>query len=136
MINYMDEALKQAKKAYKKDEIPVGCVIVKDNKIIAKGRNNREKKHNVLGHAEINALLRAQKKLKTWKLNDCDLYVTLKPCSMCETIIKQARIKNVYYLVDKLEFKKEYYKTNIEKLNYTNNYKEILGSFFANKRDK
>ncbi len=136
MINYMDEALKQAKKAYKKDEIPVGCVIVKDNKIIAKGHNNRENKHNVLGHAEINALLKAQKKLKTWKLNNCDLYVTLKPCSMCETIIKQARIKNVYYLVEKLEFKKEYYKTNIEKLNYTSNYKEILGSFFANKRDK
>ena len=136
MINYMDEALKQAKKAYKKDEIPVGCVIVKDNKIIAKGRNNRENKHNVLGHAEINALLKTQKKLKTWKLNNCDLYVTLKPCSMCETIIKQARIKNVYYLVEKLEFKKEYYKTNIEKLNYTSNYKEILGSFFANKRNK
>ena len=132
----MDEALKQAKKAYKKDEIPVGCVIVKDNKIIAKGRNNRENKHNVLGHAEINALLKTQKKLKTWKLNNCDLYVTLKPCSMCETIIKQARIKNVYYLVEKLEFKKEYYKTNIEKLNYTSNYKEILGSFFANKRNK
>ncbi len=133
---YMLEAFKEAKKAFKNAEIPVGCVIVKNNKIITKSHNSREKKHNVLGHAEVIAITKTTKKLKTWKLDNCDMYVTLKPCTMCENIIKQARIRNVYYLLDKLSFKKEYSKTNFLLIDDTYEYKELLSSFFVNKRNK
>ena len=74
---YFDLAIKEAKKAYKRDEIPVGCVIVNNQKIISKAHNTREKSNNILGHAEINAIQKASKKLKTWKLDNCELYVTL-----------------------------------------------------------
>lgn len=136
-IIYWDEALKMAEKAYKLGEIPVGAILVKENKIISKGFNSREKRYDILGHAEINAIKKATKRLKTWKLNGCDLYVTLKPCSMCESIIKQARIDNVYYLVEKKVEKVEYYKTNFKKVNEEKlslEYKELLSSFFKKLR--
>ena len=83
------------------------------------------------------AIRKAEKKLKDWRLFDCDLYVTLKPCSMCETIIKQARIKNVYYLLEKLNSKKEYNKTNFIKISENEQmYHNILQDFFKKKRDK
>ena len=94
---FMKEALKEAKKAYIKDEVPVGCVIVKDNKIIARGHNKKEKKKNAILHAEIVALTKAQKKLNDWRLNDCTLYVTLEPCLMCTGAIIQTRINKVVY---------------------------------------
>ena len=94
---FMKEALKEAKKAYLKDEVPVGCVIVKDNKIIARGHNTKEKKKNAILHAEIVALTKAQKKLNDWRLNGCILYVTLEPCLMCTGAIINSRIKTVIF---------------------------------------
>ena len=94
---FMKEALKEAKKAYLEDEVPVGCIIVKDNKIIARGHNKKEKNNNAILHAEIVTLNKAQKKLNDWHLNDCTLYVTLEPCLMCTGAIIQTRIKRVVY---------------------------------------
>ena len=93
---YMNEALKEAKKAYDKLEIPVGAVIVKDGKIIARGYNVKEGKKDSSKHAEIIAIQKASKKLDAWRLNDCDMYVTLEPCPMCAGAIIQARIKKLY----------------------------------------
>ena len=94
---WMKEAIKQAKKAYEKDEVPIGCVIVKDNKIIARGYNKREMLQQSYAHAEMIAIQKACKKLNTWRLEECDLYVTLEPCPMCGWAILQSRIKNVYF---------------------------------------
>lgn len=94
---FMQKALEQAKIAYKKNEVPIGAVIVKDNKIIATGYNLREKKQNATMHAEIIAINKACKKLKSWRLSDCDIYITLEPCLMCLGAILNARIKNLYF---------------------------------------
>ncbi len=94
---FMKEALKEAKKAYEKLEIPVGCVIVKDNKIIARGHNLKETKFDTTKHAEIIAIQKASKKLKSWRLSECEMYVTLEPCSMCAGAIINSRIKRLYY---------------------------------------
>lgn len=93
---FMKEALKEAKKAYKKLEVPVGVVIVKDNEIIARGYNQKEMKNNPIKHAEIIAIEKACKKLNNWRLNDCEMYVTLEPCPMCAGAIINSRIKKVY----------------------------------------
>ena len=89
---YMKEAYKLAKKAYRKDETPIGCVIVRDGRIIGKGYNRRNKKKNSLSHAEIIAISQACRKTGDWRLEDCILYVTLEPCPMCAGAIVQARI--------------------------------------------
>lgn len=94
---YMREAYKQAKKAYNLNEVPVGCVIVQNNKIIARGYNLRNTKKNVLYHAEIIAINKACKKLNKWILDDCTLYVTMEPCIMCAGTILQARVKKIVY---------------------------------------
>jgi len=88
MKDFFDVALLEAQKAFKKGEIPVGAVIVKDNKIIAKSHNNRQKKFNVYGHAEINCIIKAAKKIKDWRLDDCEMYVTLEPCDLCKNYRK------------------------------------------------
>ena len=93
---FMQEALKEAKKAYKKLEIPVGAVIVKNGEIIAKAYNIKEEKKDTTKHAEILAIQRASKKLGTWRLNECEMYVTLEPCPMCAGAIIQARLKKIY----------------------------------------
>lgn len=93
---WMNEALKEAKKAYEKEEIPVGAVIVKDNKIIARAHNLKELRKTAIAHAEILAIQKANKKLQNWRLLDCDLYVTLEPCMMCLGAIISSRIKNIY----------------------------------------
>ena len=93
---YMKEALKEAQKAYKKLEIPVGAVIVKDGKIIAKAHNIKEEEKDTTKKAEIISIQKAIKKLNNWRLNDCEMYVTLEPCSMCAGAIIQARLKKVY----------------------------------------
>lgn len=93
---YMKEALKQAKKAYEKEEIPVGAIIVKDHKIIARAYNEKEYKLDTTKHAEILAIQKASKKLQSWRLTDCDMYVTLEPCSMCAGALIQSRIRKVY----------------------------------------
>ncbi len=92
----MKEALKQAQKAYDKLEVPVGAVIVKDGKIIAKAYNQKEYKNDTTNHAEILAIKKASKKLGSWRLIDCDMYVTLEPCSMCAGALIQSRIRKVY----------------------------------------
>lgn len=101
---YMQLAIKEAKKAYKKDDVPVGAVIVKNNKVISKAHNQKEKKQNAIMHAEIIAIQKACKKLKTWHLDDCVLYVTLEPCLMCAGAIIQSRIKKVVYATASIKF--------------------------------
>lgn len=92
---YMKEALKQAKKAYALGEVPIGCVIVHEGKIIGRGYNRRNTDKNTLSHAEITAINKASKKIGDWRLEDCTLYVTLEPCQMCAGAIVQARIPEV-----------------------------------------
>lgn len=92
---YMKEALKEAKKAYRLDEVPIGCVIVQNNKIIARGYNRRNTDKNTLAHAEISAIKNASKKTGDWRLEDCVMYVTLEPCQMCAGAIVQSRMKKV-----------------------------------------
>ena len=97
MKKYMKIALKEANKAFKKNEIPIGAVIVKNGKIVAKAHNMREKKHISTYHAEIIAINKACKKMKNWRLNDCELYVTVEPCMMCCGAIIQSRLSTVIY---------------------------------------
>ena len=92
---FMKEALKEAKKAYDKEEIPVGAVIVRDDKIIARGHNIKELKKDTTKHAEIIAIQKASKKMDAWRLEGCTLYVTLEPCAMCAGALIQSRIKKV-----------------------------------------
>lgn len=93
---FMKQALKEAEKAYKKLEVPVGAVIVKDGTIIARGYNQKETKKDTTKHAEIIAIQKASKKLGSWRLIDCEMYVTLEPCSMCAGAIINSRIKKIY----------------------------------------
>ena len=92
---YMKEAIKQAKKAYALEEVPIGCVIVQNNKIIARGYNRRNTDKNTLAHAELSAIKKASKKTGDWRLEDCTMYVTLEPCQMCAGAIVQSRLKKV-----------------------------------------
>ena len=94
---FMSLAIKEAQKAEGIDEVPIGCVIVKDNKVIARGHNKRESKNLVRSHAEMEAIEKADRKLKSWRLEDCDIYITLEPCLMCVGAIIQSRIKHIYY---------------------------------------
>lgn len=93
---FMKEALKEAKKAYKKEEIPVGAVIIKDGEIIARAHNLKESKNSSTAHAEILAIEKANKKLKAWRLENCEMYITLEPCMMCMGAIINSRIKKIY----------------------------------------
>lgn len=136
---YFEILINLAKKASKKAEVPISALIVCEDKIIAKAYNKRNKTKNIFDHAEIIAIKKASKRKKDWRLNDCDLYVTLKPCNMCSAAINQSQFKNVYYLVDKEENKKEYYKTKYTKANIRtqqDEYLSILKGFFEKKRDK
>ena len=92
---YMKEAIRQAKKAYKLDETPIGCVIVHDGRIIGRGYNRRNTDKSPLAHAEITAIKKASKKLGDWRLEECTLYVTLEPCQMCAGAIIQSRVTRV-----------------------------------------
>lgn len=131
---YMREALKEAKKAFKKNEVPVGAVIVKDSKIIARGHNLRETKQDALSHAEIICIHRACKKLANWRLEGCTMYVTLYPCEMCIGAIKQSRINMVYYGAkdDKIES----YDDNITTYYENKECSDILKEFFKQIRKK
>ena len=94
---YMRQALDLAREAAAAGEVPVGCVIVRDGQIIASGRNRREEKQSAASHAEMEALAQANEVLHSWRLDDCDLYVTLEPCPMCAGAILNARIRRVFY---------------------------------------
>lgn len=132
-MNYLDEALKEARKAYEKNEVPVGAVIVKNGKIISRAHNLKETKHLAIAHAEILAIEKACKKIQNWRLEDCEMYVTLKPCKMCKEVIKQSRIKHVYY------GSKENIEDEIIKDNYTyvesGECSQILKEFFKKLRE-
>ena len=94
---FMRQALIQAKKALAQDEVPIGAVIVKDGKIIARGYNQTEKTQNAIKHAEIIAIEKANRKLRSWRIDDAEIYVTVEPCAMCAGAIANARIKKVYF---------------------------------------
>ena len=93
----MKMAYNEAIKAFNKNEIPVGCVVVKDDLVIARAHNLREIKNMVNAHAEMLAIAKANRKINSWRLDDCDIYVTLEPCPMCFGAIIQARVKNLYF---------------------------------------
>lgn len=135
MNEFMLKTYKEALKAKKKKEIPVGAIIVKDNKIIAKAHNIRQKKHNILGHAEIVAILKAEKKLKDWRLDNCVMFVTLEPCEMCEKIIQECRLKKVFYLV-KTNKKEHMFEQTNDCKELKQKYTKILKSFFKELREK
>ena len=94
---FMQQAYKQALKSFEKDEVPIGAVVVCDGKVIARAYNTRNKTQNAINHAEVLAIAKACKKLKSWRLDNCDIYVTLEPCPMCAGAILNARIKNLYF---------------------------------------
>lgn len=144
---YMKEALKEALKARAKDEVPVGAVIVLNGKIIARGHNKRETKKNSLCHAEIIVIDKACKKLKNFRLENCELYVTLEPCLMCAGAIVQARIKKVVFgasdnkygmagtVFNAFELKSNH-NVEIKKDVLKDECSEILTSFFKEMREK
>lgn len=146
MIDFMEKAVEEAKKALKKDEVPIGAVIVLNNKIIAKGYNKRERSQNATKHAELIAIERACKKLHSWRLDEAEIYVTLEPCPMCAGAIANARIKKLIYackektsedkLCEKiLSSNRLNHKTEIifdEK--YNEECSKMLSDFFKNKR--
>ena len=145
---YMFEAIKQAKKAEKVEDVPIGCVIVFDGQIIARGYNKRNKKKSTLCHAEIEAIGRATKKMGEWRLDNCTMYVTLEPCPMCAGAIVQARIKRVVIgamnpkagcagsIVNLLQMDGFNHKVEITTGIYEKECSEIMKNFFAKLRSK
>ena len=139
MNKYMDIAIKEAEKAYKKGEVPVGAIIVKDGKIIAKAHNTKETKRCAVNHAEILCIIEASKKLKTWHLDDCEMYVTLEPCMMCSGAIEQARLNKVYYSTTSPSFGNIEKSANVSRETYIkledSRTKKMLQEFFKTKRN-
>ena len=145
---FMKEALKEARKAYDKEEIPVGAVIVKDNKIIARAHNLKETKQDSTKHAEILAINKACKKLDSWRLLDCDLYVTLEPCVMCAGAIVNSRINRIYIgtmdektgaagsVINLFEDVKLNHKVEVHKNILTEQCSRMLKDFFKELRSK
>ena len=136
----LDLLLKDAKKAFKKGEIPVSALVIDhDGKIISHSFNNRQNKFNVLGHAEINCILKAEKKNRDWRLDGYSMIVSLEPCDMCTMVIKESRLDNVYYFLPK-KGDKLCDNINVDKFiidnypEYTEKFKDLLTSFFDNKR--
>ena len=130
----IEELYNLSLKAYKKGEIPVSAIIVKDNKVISKAYNKRNKSHNPMDHAEIIAIKRACKRLHTWKLNECVLYVSLEPCNMCREVINQSRIENVIYFTKNskiINFKTNY---KFSDSSYNIKFSKLLTIFFETKR--
>ena len=136
---YINELINLSKKALKKSEVPIAALIIDENgKIISKAYNTRNIKQQTINHAEILAITKANKKLKSWRLNKCTLYVTIEPCDMCKSVIKESRIQNVYYLLPRLPEKNQYNKTIFNKLKDMSakegKYQEIINKFWKNKR--
>ena len=127
MGDYLTKIIELSKKSLESGDVPIGAIIVKDGQIIGEGYNTREKNNDVMGHAEINAIKDASKKLNNWNLQGSVMYVTLKPCSMCLSVIRESRIDFVYYLLDKPEKKFEYSKTAIHNFDDENAKEEYLG---------
>lgn len=142
----MKEALKEAEKSYKKGDVPVGAIIVKNNKIIARAHNQKEKNKIATKHAEIIAIEKACKKIKNWRLEECTLYVTLEPCLMCAGAILQSRIKKLVYATESEKFgfvssienilnnKKNNHNVEITKGICNEESRELMVNFFKDKR--
>ena len=136
----LDLLLKNAEKAFKKGEIPVSAVILdQSGKIISYSNNDRQRKCNILGHAEINAILKAEKKVRDWRLDGYSMVVTLDPCIMCSVILIECRVDNVYYFLSKINDDYSWeININKEQINnykeYTSKFKQLLTDFFNNKR--
>ena len=144
-IYFMNLALKEAKKAYKYDEVPIGAVIVRNGEIIARGYNRKVKTNNVIKHAEIVSIEKACRKLDNWRLNDCTIYITMFPCPMCASAINQSRIKKIVYgtipnsfdksIVDKILVDKNYgLPVEIEGGILENECASLIKKFFFEKR--
>ncbi len=145
---YMRLALKEAEKARQMDEVPVGAVIVQAGKIIARAHNLREKNRQASAHAELLAIQKASRKLDTWCLNDCDLYVTLEPCMMCAGAISLSRIHHLYYGTEDPKGGATVSRIHVKEIPHIGTYPkeltggvlkeectEILSSFFREKRE-
>jgi len=137
---YINKIFELSKLAYDNDEIPVGAIVVRNNEIIGCGMNTRNATGSVVGHAEIAAIEEACVNIGDWRLDECEMYVTLLPCMMCTGAIIESRIKKVYYLCDRTNvcFKTKEY-LNIEKIEMgeiENKYMKLLQLFFENKRNK
>ena len=128
-MNYMEKATELGYKACSKEEIPVGAVIVKNNKIISKAYNTRERSQVATHHAEILAIEKACKKLKTWHLEECEIYITMEPCLMCTGAIIQARIPIVYYAVNNEKFGISNYFDIEKKVKINNHYIQFYGGY-------
>lgn len=139
MENYfMKIAIKEARKAFKRKDIPVGAVLVRNNKIIAKAYNKKNNKNVATYHAEIIVIEKASKKMRDWRLSDCSLYVTLEPCDMCYKAMMEARIKEVIYLKNSnynLSINK-LIKTKFDNNDFENDYSNMLIKAFKNIRYK
>ncbi len=138
---YMNLALIQAKKALKKNEVPVGAIVVDEKgNIIGKGYNKKEKHKSVCEHAEIIAITKASKKIKSWRLNNCSIYTTLEPCPMCASAIEQSRIKKVYYGTSRKDENNKKIINNIlknidiQENIYVEECAKLLSDFFKNRR--
>lgn len=133
---YMKIAMREAKKALKHNEVPVGAVIVKNNKIISKAYNKKEKSTDVTKHAEIIAISKACKKIHNWRLDDCEIYVTMEPCMMCCGAIEQSRIKKIVYGVKNENYGYTNNLKNIQIISqiYEEKCKKIIQTFFKKRR--
>lgn len=144
---YMKEAIKQARKAEKLKEVPIGCIIVYNGEIIARGYNRRNADKNTLSHAELNAIKKASRKLGDWRLDNCEMYVTLEPCQMCAGAIVQSRIKKVYIgcmnkkagcagsIINLLQMKEFNHQTEIYKGVLENECSSMITNFFKELRE-
>lgn len=140
MNKYINKIIELAKEAYNNNDIPVGAIVVKNNIIIGSGFNKRNMKNSVIGHAEIEAIEEACNYIGDWRLDDCDIYVTLLPCMMCTGAIVESRIRKVYYLCDRTNvcFKNSEY-LNLVKIDNNKKceeYLKLLQLFFENRRNK
>ena len=145
---FMKEAVRQAKKALALDEVPIGCVIVHEGQIIARGYNRRNTDKNTLSHAELNAIRKASKKLGDWRLEGCTMYVTLEPCQMCAGALVQSRIDEVVIacmnpkagcagsVIHILEMEGFNHKVKVEKGVLEEECSQMLSDFFKTLREK
>lgn len=138
MEQYFELLYKLALKAFRNGDIPVAAILIKNDKIVSTGYNNRHKKGYVLGHAEVNAIIEAEKKLKDFRLDGYTMITTLKPCKMCQAVIEASRVSKVYYILEGKD-DKSYPQVNYVKLDkidqkFVKNYFDLFNEFFQNIR--
>ena len=133
---YMKAAIREAKKAYALEEVPIGCVIVQNEKIIARGYNRRNTEGNTLAHAELSAIKKASKKTGDWRLEDCTMYVTLEPCQMCAGAIVQSRMKHAGSVLNLLQMAEFNHQVEIERGVLEEECSLMLSGFFKELREK